>query len=228
MGKSYIEWCDEVLNPAWGCRNNCNFCYAKKFAKRFGRRIGEKRDYSEDIIQKMINYEPVFFPDYENIFDKVCKSKKPKRIFVNSMSDICYWKHVWICETIAKIKKFPQHIFLFLTKNPDIYADYKFPDNCWLGITITNQERINRLINFTSGNYIFFSLEPILEPVELLVKPNWLIIGAETGNRKNKVIPEKSWIANLLLHADKYMIPVFMKDNLKPVWGDDLIQEFPK
>ena len=134
---------------------------------------------------------------------------------------------------LDKIKEYPQHRFLFLTKEINVYDDYKFSQNCWLGITITNQIKMNffadRLFEttFDEKNKIFISIEPILEEIKLYIKPDWLIIGAETGNRKNKIIPKKEWIVNLLLAADKDNIPVFMKDNLKSVWGEDLIQEFP-
>lgn len=238
-----IEWTDMVFNPAWGCLRGCPYCYARRMAKRFYVKMYNKNkkfiqgNNDEDIsiqrwnlISNLEQFQPTWL---ESNFQKKFP-KKPKRIFVNSMSDICYWKIEWIGKTLDKIIEYPQHTFLFLTKNPKFYEQYEFPDNCWLGITITNQFQINYFadslfgLDYPDKNKIFISMEPIQEEIELYVNPDWLIIGMETGNRKDKIIPEKSWIANLLLQADKYSIPVFMKDNLKSIWQTDLIQEFPE
>jgi len=47
-----------------------------------------------------------------------------------------------------------------------------------------------------------------------------VIIGAETGNRKEKVIPKKEWIDSLCKQADEFGIKVFMKDSLIPIVGE--------
>jgi hypothetical protein len=52
-------------------------------------------------------------------------------------------------------------------------------------------------------------------------------VGAETGNRKNKVIPEKGWIMELAEECDKRKKPIFMKESLRALMGDDFRQEFP-
>ena len=74
---------------------------------------------------------------------------------------------------------------------------------------------------------IFFSIEPILEKIKLYVIPDWVIIGAETGNRKDKIIPKFNWIEEILIAARIKRIPVFMKNNLSSVWNGELIQEYP-
>jgi protein gp37 len=237
--KTKIEWCDITWNPVWGCLRGCEYCYAKRISRRFYRKIGNidinyKLDnniipYSESLIERyeeydnLYNFHPIWL---ESNFQKKFP-KKPSHIFVNSMSDICYWQPEWIYRVFDRIKQYPQHKFLFLTKDMKSYF-INYPENCWLGITAADQKQMDNLGSFTSSHIVFISVEPIQEKIKLTVKPNWLIIGAETGNRKNKVIPEKSWIANLLLEADRYLIPVFMKDNLKPVWGNELIQEWPE
>lgn len=58
--------------------------------------------------------------------------------------------------------------------------------------------------------------------------PEWIIVGAETGSRKDKVIPRREWIENIVEQCRKYNIPVFMKPSLTDIWGEELIQEFPK
>lgn len=80
--------------------------------------------------------------------------------------------------------------------------------------------------------HTFLSIEPILTDFgEIGVGsyiPEWVIVGAETGNRKDKVIPRREWIENIVEQCRKYGIPVFMKPSLTDIWGEELIQEFPK
>lgn len=56
----------------------------------------------------------------------------------------------------------------------------------------------------------------------------WVIIGAETGRRKDKVIPKREWIEDIVNGCRKAEIPIFMKSSLAEIWGESLIQEFPK
>lgn len=78
------------------------------------------------------------------------------------------------------------------------------------------------------------SIEPILEDFgkfEATAKtaPPWIIVGAQTGRSKNKVIPEFEWIKNLVLTADTFGIPIFMKDSLIPIVGEkNMRRDFPK
>lgn len=79
--------------------------------------------------------------------------------------------------------------------------------------------------------HTFLSIEPILEDFGEFGAdewPEWVIIGAETGNRKGKIVPEKSWIDNLVRQCKERNIPVFMKESLRAFYGDDLLREFPK
>jgi protein gp37 len=55
----------------------------------------------------------------------------------------------------------------------------------------------------------------------------WIIVGAETGNRKGKVIPERKWIEKIIDGCVKYHIPLFMKESLREIMGEDFRQEFP-
>lgn len=56
---------------------------------------------------------------------------------------------------------------------------------------------------------------------------DWVIIGAETGPRADKVTPERAWVEDLMDDCEEEGIPIFMKGNLAGVWGEDLIQELP-
>lgn len=205
MLKTKIEWADASWNPVVGCLQTppCPYCYARRIAHRFGE-----------------SFEPHW---KEKNFQRAMP-KKPSRIFVNSMSDIAFWDCVWMTRVLEKIRQYPQHTFLFLTKEPVYYQYLNFiaPKNCWFGVTITNQSMMNFFADlifettWDETRKLFFSFEPLLEKIELHVIPDWLIIGAENGNRKGKVIPEREWIDPLL----DLGIPIFMKDSLKPLYGD--------
>jgi protein gp37 len=238
MMSSKIGWCDITRNPVWGCLNNCEYCYARKIAKRFWKNIYKKEfqfhvkqhptwAWTGDNLSGLKDFKPTWL---ESNFQKKFP-KKPSRIFIDSMSDVSYWQHDWMIKVIDKIKMYPQHKFLFLTKNPRVYDKYNFPGNCWLGTTMVHQAKIFELalknIFFKNKNKTFFSIEPIQNEIQLIGLPDWVIVGAETGNRKNKIIPQRSWIESLLQQCRENHIPIFMKDNLKHVWKDKLIQEFP-
>lgn len=244
-----IGWCDSTWNPVWGCLNNCEYCYARNIAKRFWKQIHDKEclqlycdtmgvDVEKQItkLENLKDFKPTFL---QLQFDKKLP-KKPQRIFVGSMSDIFYWDEAWIDKVKDKIDEYPQHIFQFLTKFPETYNWYEFPENCWLGITITKNNDMDKqmiLGTFTSNSNIkynnqgFISFEPLLENIDLfeydLPNLNWVIIGAETGNRKGKVIPEREWIADIIDCCRERNIPVYLKDSLKNIYPES-IKEFPK
>ena len=208
MNKTRIEWCDFTWNPVWGCRNDCPYCYARKLAHRFGE-----------------SFEPHW---KEKNFQRQMP-KEPSRVFVNSMSEIYYWEPEWRMCVLERIKRYPQHKFLFLTKHPKTYWFHNFPDNCWLGITATTAPEVVQLQADLSGPHIsFLSIEPIHGFISRFAididMVDWLIVGAETGNRKGKVIPERKWIEELVATG----LPIFMKDSLIPIWGEDLIRQWPR
>jgi protein gp37 len=153
--------------------------------------------------------------------------REPARIFVNSMSDIEWWETEWIKRVLRRIRENPKHTFLFLTKDPDVYPIRTWPDNCWLGMTATTMDEIEvarrALIN---PNIQFISVEPLMERIEPRLiggaSIDWVILGAETGNRAGRVIPPAHWIAPWL----GLSIPLFMKDNLP--WPGERRREYPE
>ena len=60
-----------------------------------------------------------------------------------------------------------------------------------------------------------------------MARTDWVIVGAETGNRKNKVIPKKEWIMEILDECRERGKPIFMKESLREIMGTDFVQEFP-
>lgn len=166
---------------------------------------------------------------------------RPRTIFVCSMADLFgdWVPDEWIDEVIKACIKAPQHRYLFLTKNPARYeALYEkgiLPaegvnglSEVWLGSsapTPKTQFFYNRCAR------TFVSIEPILQPFHYTGNGacyvDWVIVGAETGNRKGKVIPKKEWIMEIADHCRNAGTPLFMKESLREIMGDDFRQEFP-
>ncbi len=218
MKQTKIEWCDCTINPVVGCPRGCEYCYARKMNTRF--------KWIEDFSK------PQFFPERL----KQLESKKPKSIFMNSMSDVTFWTEEQIKEIFKAADKNPQHKYILLSKTGhayqrflDIAEQVKPINKPWFAFGLTITKNADFINNFPQEIH-FLSIEPILEKVDLIgmeerLNVTQIIIGAETGNRKGKVIPKKEWIDSLVKQADKYEIRVFMKNSLKPIMGDDFRQD---
>ncbi|GAI37317.1 unnamed protein product [marine sediment metagenome] len=163
--------------------------------------------------------------------------KKSQKIFIASMSEIRFWKMDWILKTFKRIKGYPQHIFQFLTKYPHIYNRLEFPAKAWLGFTITENKdlangisHIKKLRDLSlTGKYLYFtSIEPILEKINPLdlIFIDWVIVGAETGQRSGKVTPKKEWIKSLVDYCRDNDIPIYLKNSLRGIYPEE-IKEFP-
>jgi protein gp37 len=208
-----IGWCTETINCITGCLNNCEFCYARKMAYRLKGRFGYPADDP---------FRPTFHPD--KLQDIYNLRGAHKRIFLDSMGD---WfsegvDPAWIEATLKAVGSKPEHTFLVLTKWPDRILDLDYPSNLWVGVSVTCQDDIWRLDSIVHDSilpieqHLFISFEPLHGPIEAnLSGIDWIIIGAESGNRKGKIKPALGWISSLI-------------DNLKPYWCYGLKQEFPK
>lgn len=248
MNRTKIEWCDYSWGIVRGCLHNCHYCYGKGFARRFNQG----------------NFSPTFYPEK---LQEPLKVKKPAKIFVGSMADL-FGSWGWfdgeteihpgdvIDGILNTVKQCPQHTFIFLTKNPRGMQGFDFPDNCWCGTSVENQEkadeRIPELLKVKCKTR-FVSLEPILGPVDfysdVLGDPlcrcdgcmdlarsapemwqaqriDWLIIGAQTG--PGAIKPEPRWIAHAMAQAMNADVPVFAKDNLGPIPVYPRPREWPK
>lgn len=183
-------------------------------------------------------FDPTF---HRYKLDEPQRWKKPRNIFVCSMADLFgeWVPDAWIQEVFEACEAAPQHRYLFLTKNPARYMELtangvitKDHSNFWFGSTATTPE-----MPFFWHNelHTFVSIEPILGPfkdltddgIDPVSKVNWIIVGAKTGNRKNKVVPRKTWVNEIARIAKKAGTPVFMKDSLRELMGDGFKQEFP-
>ena len=159
--------------------------------------------------------------------------KTGARVFVCSVADLFgeWVPDKWIESVFSACNNYPRHHYLFLTKNPHRYRellnDEVLPknQNMWFGYSVTK----NGSMTFNSeAHKTFISVEPLLEDitdglfsVDAGPAADWVIIGAETGQRKEKVIPKIEWIDRILKHCDKHNIPVFMKDSLISIVGEE-------
>jgi len=160
-----------------------------------------------------------------------------------------YWPEEWTRQELQMMKDNPWHRIYTLTKQPQNLIKWSpFPENCFVGVTATEQCQFVRAVSelrFIEATIKYLSFEPLLAHIPMLPEAltlagiNWLIIGAMTGSLEDikKVImeypqldlmpygkkwtlqPKIEWVEVIVKAADKAGIPVFLKDNLKPMFG---------
>lgn len=235
--KSKIEYVDTSWNPITGCTKcspGCNNCYAERFSARLAA-MGHYK------YQRVINRENKWNNEVylsEKDMDQPFHWRKPRRIFVNSMSDTFNLDvpFKWIDQILETADYCSQHTLIILTKRPrnalcyDGYADmentdgsgnletsnWEWPQNVWLGTSVCTQkevDNINYLLEIPSVKIKFISVEPMLEqiiiPEEKLKRLQWVVIGCESGPGAREI--DNKWIANLILDCMNFDIPVFLK-----------------
>jgi len=216
MNRTNIEWVinqDGTQGFSWNaekgaCPQRCGYCYMDGINARFKRNPSIRLDIEE--------------------LNKPSRKKKPVTIFAGSSIDL-FHNDIPSSHTekiIEVVRNCPQHTFIFLTKNPSGYLNYKFPPNCWLGATEDgNQCNLDDFAKIRYPNK-FISFEPLLKRID----PAWIpqvklfIIGACTGKHRKAFPTDKEWVRELIDHARKKKIMVFVKDNLR--WPEKL-QELP-
>ena len=260
MNKTSIDWCDFTWNPVTGCRRGCPYCYARALARRFTGDIRinltdpqitaqdgpEGKVYTLAAPFKNGRGKTVLFPaGFEPTFHEyrladISKKKKPATIFVCSMADLFAPSipDEWIARVFEACDAAPWHNYLFLTKYPQRYCDLhneaELPArrNFWYGTTVTKAD--SPFFADTVTFNTFLSIEPISGDLENIAPAvewsDWIIVGAETGNRKGKITPQRAWIEKIVNAAAGAGVPVLLKDSaeLRAVWGADLIQDFPE
>lgn len=222
---SSIPWCDASLIFATGCNKvsaGCANCYALEKVIPWLKRMGQA---------KYANGEK--FTVHEEAMYAPLKWKKPKKIFVNSVSDTFHERMPYtVLDKFFDevVKKTPHHQYLILTKranNMNVYfKSNPAPKNVWAGVTAENQERADHnlpCLHDVKATVRFVSVEPMLGPVDLSAYAEWLdwiIIGGESGP-KQRVIPVK-YIQDLVHQGKQMGIPVFLKQMHD---GEQLIKE---
>lgn len=255
MNKTKIDWADMTWNPVTGCLHGCEYCYARKIANRFGGGKALPGGVTVELetpvygdvneswtgdkqVRGLIPYPYNFTPTLHAYrLDEPARKTKPQTIFVCSMADLFgeWVPECWIRRVFDACEAAPQHRYLFLTKNPsrysDLYIDHKLPlsENMWYGSTVAS---FDDYMFGPAKVRTFISVEPMLtswpEPWPDAVNlPPWIILGAETGNRKDKVVPKRWWVENAVKWGRMSGAAIFMKESLRDLMGDDFVQEFP-
>lgn len=193
---SAIEWTDASWNPVTGCTQlspGCDHCYALTFAERFRGIPGHHFEQGFDLR---------LWPDR---LDLPLRWKKPRRIFVNSMSDL-FHRDVpdeFIRRAFDTMIRADWHTFQILTKRPQrlvrIAPTLQWPANIWMGVSVETNDyawRVDFLRQVPSA-VRFISAEPLLGPVDRLdlSQIHWVITGGESGVGFRQCDPE--WVRHV-------------------------------
>ena len=210
---SPIEWTDATWNPVTGCSKispGCKHCYAEKMANRL-KAMGQAnyRNGFELTLQPQMLELPLHW-------------KTPKRIFVNSMSDLF---HVdvplsYIQDVFDVMRKAHWHQFQVLTKRAerieDLNAKLKWESNIWMGVSVENEKYAYRIdhLRKTEAHLKFLSIEPLIGPVGRLNLRgiDWVIVGGESGPSARPMDAE--WVTEIRDQCLKASVAFFFKQ-----WG---------
>lgn len=225
-GTSEIEWTDVTWNPVAGCTiasSGCTNCYAMRMAARL-QAMGHRK-YAGTTRKSGGRY---VWTGRVNIDESSLSAplewRKPKRIFVNSMSDLFHPDvpdefviRVW--ETMIAC---PQHHFQILTKRPDRMAHLfhtgviEAKDHIWVGTSVESDEVADRVKHLASisGATLFISFEPLIGEIKEidLRGIHWAIVGGESGPRSRPM--EEAWVERLLEICRRDDVAFFFKQ-----WG---------
>lgn len=207
----------DSCNPVIGCTyRGCNFCYAKLMNDRY--------HFVNDFYQPEIKLHAL-----KKIHTRI---ENAKVFFMNSMSDIADWPKEVIIKTFEEMKKYPHNNYFFLTKRPNLLQglDCSNQQNVWIGVSVTCQQdvwRIDALRNFINSANYSVQFEPLLGDVGKidLSYISQITIGADSRRTLNKIIPEFSWVENIVIQANNYGIPVWVKDSLINVVGPQNLRQ---
>lgn len=222
MSTSKIEWTDASWNPITGCTKisaGCQHCYAEMMARRLYAMRVEKYKNGFDITL------------HDDCLEEPVKWKKPKTIFVCSMSDL-FHKDVpfeFIDKVLSVIERTPHHRYQILTKRADRMAEYfsarEVPANVWLGVTVdvkTSKPRIDALRSIDGAPIRFLSCEPLLEDLGTLdlTGIDWIIVGGESGKQARPM--KEEWALNIKRQVDDAKKAFYFKQ--WGTWGSDGIK----
>jgi len=210
---SKIEWTDATWNPVTGCTKvsvGCAHCYAERMAHRL-KAMGQPR------------YRNTFnIALHDDVLDEPLRWKKPRFIFVNSMSDV-FHEDVplsFIKKIFGVMEQAHWHVFQVLTKRADriekVAQELPWPGNVWLGVTVEKQEYAYRVkqLSRAPAAVRFISLEPLLGPICTLPLKgiDWVIVGGESGPHARAMKP--AWVRTLRDQCVERRVPFFFKQ-----WG---------
>jgi protein gp37 len=242
MGRTTgIEWTDSTWNPIRGCSRvseGCRNCYAEAVAARFS---GSGQPYDGLASFRVIGagkpeerVEPAWTGKVrliEQRLDDPLHWREPRKIFVNSMSDLFHEgvDSDWIARIFEVMKNAPQHTYQILTKRPErmlaVLTAAAFrqswpPQNWWFGVSIEDQETANERLPILArceAAVHFVSYEPALGPVDWFETDfadliDWLIVGGESGPHARPMHPD--WARAARRFCEFHGIAFFFKQ-----WG---------
>jgi len=221
---SSIEWTHATWNPVTGCSyisDGCRNCYARRMAKRL-KAMG------------ILRYRNGFgVSTHNDLIDAPLRWKKPRLIFVNSMSDLFHEEVPleFIEDVFSTIRKAYWHVFQILTKRADRLAalanKLDWPRNLWIGVTVESQQYVDRIKKLSSvpAAIRFVSFEPLLGPIKELdlACVDWAIVGGESGPSSRVMAPD--WARLIRDACVDLSIPFFFKQwggPRKKAWGRTL------
>lgn len=210
---SQIEWTEATWNPLTGCTKvspGCKHCYAERLAGRL-QAMGHQ-SYANGFRLTL----------HERLLEVPLQWKKPRTIFVNSMSDL-FHKDVpedFIMRVFDTMVRASHHRFQVLTKRPERVVELSerlpWPENVWMGTSVENQKYAFRidLLRQTGAQIKFLSLEPLLGPLSdlKLVGIDWVIVGGESGPGARPM--DSSWVTSIRDQCLSQDVAFFFKQ-----WG---------
>ena len=213
MAASKIEWTDATWNPVTGCNKispGCKHCYAERLSKRL--KATGMAKYRNGFAVTM----------HPETLDIPLRWRKPRSIFVNSMSDLF---HVdvpdeFIAQVFDVMTRAHWHRFQVLTKRPErvasLNAKLPWPSQIWMGASVESQDYIHRidLLRETDAAIKFLSLEPLLGPLPNLDLDgiDWVIVGGESGPGARPM--EADWARDIRDQCQAAGVPFHFKQ-----WG---------
>ena len=224
-----IEWTDSTWNPVTGCTKvtaGCDFCYAERFSERFR---GVKGHPFENGFDLTLRPERLQQP---------LKWRQPRRIFVNSMSDL-FHKEVpaaFIDSVFDTMEQAPWHTYQVLTKRSSLmtrylsrrYKDALAPRHIWVGVSIEDAKNTARLAHLKAARAAtkFVSFEPLIGPVGpvSLKGIDWAIVGGESGPRARPM--DEAWVLEVRDQCKADKVAFFFKQwgGVRPKSGGRLLR----
>ncbi len=215
--KSTIEWTDATWNPVTGCTKisaGCDNCYAARFSERFRGVPGHPFETGFDLTLRPERLMQPF------------AWKKPRMIFVNSMSDL-FHKQVpsgYIARVFDTMERANWHIYQILTKRSsllqkfinDRYKSTSAPGHLWFGVSVEHTQAASRIAHLQKANagIRFLSIEPLIASVGKLnlVGIDWVIVGGESGPGARPIDPQ--WVIDIRDQCVHAKVAFFFKQ-----WG---------
>ena len=210
---SHIEWTEATWNPVTGCTKisaGCKNCYAERLALRL-KAMGNRR-YKHGFRLTL----------HEDVLDLPRTWKSPRRIFVNSMSDLFHPDvPLWFIRRVFKtMEECPQHTFQVLTKRSErvreLSAKLIWPKNVWMGVSVEDSRVFHRIddLRKVPAAVRFLSCEPLIGSLVGidLTDIHWVIVGGESGPHSRPMQIE--WVREIFRACRKYDVPFFFKQ-----WG---------